>query len=61
MAKEGLIGAYRNFNETTRNIGLGALGLALVAGWSGIASVAALSVVVDQAQIMIIDALKKKK
>lgn len=56
---EGLVDKYKNFNKLTRNIGLGVLGGALLFGASGIATIAALSVVVDQAQIVIIDKYKK--
>jgi hypothetical protein len=59
--KEGLVGKYRNFTEITRNIGIGVLGLALVAGWQGVATVAALSVIIDQGQLIVMDSFKKKE
>lgn len=50
---------WKGFNEKTRNIGLVVLGGALVLGASGVATVAAISVIIDQSQIMIIDAYKR--
>lgn len=59
--KEGILGKWRNFNEITRNIGLGVLGLALLVGSQGVAVAAALNVVIDQAQIILIDSWKNRK
>ena len=59
--RSGIVEGYKKFNETTRNIGLGVFGVAWLVGASGIATVAAISVIVDQAQIMIIDAWQKRK
>ncbi len=56
-----MVEGYKKFNETTRNIGLGVLGVAWIVGASGIATVAALSVIVDQAQIMILDKWQKQR
>lgn len=58
--KEGMLGKWRNFSEITRNIGLGVLGLALLVGSQGVAVAAALSVVIDQAQIILIDSWKNR-
>ena len=56
--KKGPVDWYKDFNKLTRNVGLVVLGGALIVGSAGVATVAALSVVVDQTQIMIIDKYK---
>ncbi|HUQ85715.1 MAG TPA: hypothetical protein VM077_05290 [Candidatus Limnocylindrales bacterium] len=51
----GVVEQYKGFNKLTRNIGAGVFVGALALGAAGVASVAALSVMVDQGQIKVID------
>ena len=59
--KSGALERYKKFNEVTRNIGLGVFGGAYLLGAMGIATIAAISVMIDQAQIMIIDSVKQRR